>query len=425
MIGWIRKAFTRAKSVTQQLRQQFGWGGGSGVSTLAGVNVNETTASKLAVVYASIRVLSETRGSLPLHVYRKRKSGTTEIVTQHDVAGLLSTQPNDDMTPMVWGEVSTAHVTGWGNSYTEIVWDDWGGVASLIPRHPALVDPYRSPDGELRYTIHADYDGGRDRDLDRSQVIHVPGFGFNGIVGLSPLRWLAGSIGISIAQEQTVAAFFGNKAKPGLVLTTTGQLSDEEFSRLRREIDTQYQNDAAFRALLLENGVTATDISIPMNEVQMLESREFQGEEIACRGFRLPPHVVGFLRRSTFNNVEQQDLYFEKHTMRPWLIRFEQEYNRKLFPRHQWGRFYVKHNADALLRADLKTRYEAHKSAILTGWKSRNEVRQLEDMNPLPGLDELPLPEAIWGKAKKDKESSPDNTGDDQHDEEKNGKSVE
>jgi len=366
--------------------------------TISGVNVTEATAMKLGAVYAAVRVIAETRGSLPLRVYQVNKSGKRAVVNLHPVAQALGYEPNADMTPMVWGETSTAHVLTWGNSYNEIVWNEAGELHALIPRHPSLVDPYRDRAGSLMYRVASDSVGDT-RYLDRSQMLHVPGLGGNGIVGWSPIRMFAASIGVGLAQDQMAGAYFGNKAKPGIVLTSTAVMTDEAFARLKREIDTQYSNENAFRALLLEGGVTASNISVPMNEAQFLESREFQGEEIASRMFRLPPHVLGYLRRATFSNIEQQDLYFEKHSMRPWLVRFEQEINRKLFSRKQWGKFYVKHNVDALLRADIKTRFEAHKSAILSGWKSRNEVRALEDLDPLDGLDELPLPEAIFGKS--------------------------
>lgn len=371
--------------------------GGWGHPTLAGVKVDERTAMRYGAVYASIRVIAETRGSLPMTVYERNADGTRAVVTQHPVSALLATEPNPDMTPMVWGETCTAHVLGWGNSYCEIVWDENGEPAKLIPRHPTLITPYRSDSDLLMYEIKSDGGGGA-RDVDRSQMLHVPGLGGNGIVGWSVIRLAAESIGVGMGQEQMAAAYFGNKAKPGIVIKVPGVLDDKAFARLRNSVDTQYTRENAFGALVLENGIEATTFSIPMNEAQFLESREFQGEEIACRWFRLPPHVVGYLRRATFSNIESQDLYFEKHTMRPWLVRFEQEMNRKLFSRRDWGRFYVKHNVDALLRADIRTRYEAYKSAILTGWKSRNEVRELEDLDPIDGLDELPLPEAIFGK---------------------------
>jgi HK97 family phage portal protein len=364
----------------------------------AGVTVNENTAMRFSAVFASIRVIAETRGSLPIHVFERKKSGKRALVSQHPVSIALSTQPNDDMTPMVWSETCTAHVLSWGNSPCEIVWGDRGELVSLIPRHPSLVTPYRNSNGELMFEVKPESQE-RPRNLDRSQMIWVPGLGGNGIVGWSPIRLAAESIGIGLGQDQMAAAYFGNKAKPGLVVTAPGSIEDTAYARLKNELDTQYQGSNAFRALLLENGLTAAPLTIPMNEAQFLESREFQGEEIACRWYRLPPHVVGFLRRATFSNIESQDLYFEKHTMRPWLIRFEQEMNRKLFSRNEWGRFYVKHNVDALLRADIKTRYEAYKSAILAGWKNRNEIRDMEDLNPVDGLDDYPLPEAIFGKS--------------------------
>lgn len=394
MLQRLWKSITRSLA-PQSLRQTLGM---YPLRTLAGIDVNEATALRLGAVFASIRVISETRGSLPIRMYELSKSGRRSVVTQHPVAQLLNGEPNPDMTPMVWSETATAHVLGWGNSYSELAWGDRGELQAIIPRHPSLVTPYRDSSGDLMYRIGSDA-GERQRDLDRSQMLHVPGMGGNGIVGWSVIRLGAASIGLGLAQDEMAQAHFGNKAKPGLVVTVPGALDDAKFAALQSNLNSNYQGEGAFRALLLEGGMQATPISIPANEAQLLESREFQGEEIACRWFRLPPHVVGYLRRANFANIEQQDLYFEKHTMRPWLVRFEQELNRKLFSRSEWGRFFVKHNVDALLRADIKTRYEAHKSAILSGWKSRNEVRELEDLDPVEGLDSYRLPEAIFGKS--------------------------
>jgi hypothetical protein len=234
------------------------------------------------------------------------------------------------------------------------------------------------------------------RTLDRSMMLHVPHFG-NGIVGWSPIRLLAESIGIGLAQDKFAAAYFGNSAKPSLIVEAQGTLSDEVYARLKNEMDTQYNGDNAHRPFLLE-GATAKPLLIPANEAQLLESREFQ-EEVICRVFRVPPHMVGLLRRATFSNIEAQDLSYEKHTIRPQLIRDEAEMNRKLFLRNERGRFHVRFNVDDLLRADIKTRYDAYKTAIMAGFKSRNEVRETEHLPARPGCDELLLPEAIFGKS--------------------------
>ena len=365
-------------------------------NTAAKIAVNEQTALRYAAVYACIRCISETKGSLPMEVVETNKSGVMTVTKSHPVAQLLTYEPYEDMTSTVWSETRQSDVLTGGNSYCEIVWGTDAVPTALIPRHWSLVRPYRDDAGHLVYEVRQTIGGSQIRTLDRSQMLHVPGFG-NGIVGWSPIRLLAESIGIGLAQDKFAAAYFGNSAKPGLIIESPGTLADDVYARLKNEVDTQYNGDNAHRPMLLE-GATAKPLLIPANEAQLLESREFQ-EEVICRIFRVPPHMIGLLRRATFSNIEAQDLSYEKHTMRPWLIRDESELNRKLFLKSERGRFHVRHNVDDLLRADIKTRYDAYKTAILAGFKSRNEVRETEHLAARPGCDELLLPEAIFGKS--------------------------
>jgi hypothetical protein len=222
--------------------------------------------------------------------------------------------------------------------------------------------------------------------------------GGDGILGWSPIRLAAQSIGIGLAQDQFAATYFGNGARPSLVIESPQELGDEVFANLKNEIQTQYSGTNAHKALLLEGGLSAKQMTIPLNEAQFLESRKFQGEEIAARWFRLPPHVAGYLDRATFSNIDAQDRYFERHTMRPWLIRHEQELNRKLFLNSERRTFYAKHNADALLRADIETRYKAYQTALMAGFKTINEVRSLEDLDPVEGGDDIIIAQAIYGQ---------------------------
>lgn len=364
--------------------------------TASKISVNERTAFNYAAVYACIRCIAETKASLPIQVYENLPNGKKAKVSQHYVSGLLGMSPNDDQTPMVWSEFRQAQVLSSGNGYCEIVFDGRGVPIQLIPRDWKLVTPFRSTAGQLLYEVRS-ANGGVTRTLDTSEMIHVPGFG-DGITGWSPLRLAAEAIGIGLGQDQSAATLLGNGVKPSIVVTTPGLMQPERRKELQEQLDTNYSGQNAHKAMIADGGITVTPISIPLTDAQFLESREFQEEEIA-RVFRVPPHMIGLLRRATFSNIEAQDLSFEKHTMRPWLVRDEQELNRKLFPRSQWGRFFVKHNVDALLRADIKTRYEAYKTAILAGIKTQNEVRELEDLEPAEGGDKLLLPEAIFGKS--------------------------
>lgn len=377
-----------------------------GINSAAGVTVNETTAMNLAAVFASVRIIAETKASLPFEVFEVTAGGRKTKTLMHPVAELLCCEPNPEQTPMVFGETLQAHLLTWGNCYAEIVWSLGAEPVSLHLHHPSRVRPFRGNSGELLYEIKEQ--GGSARTIDRSRMLHVPGLGGDGIVGWSPVRLAAQSIGIGLATDQMAASYFGNGARPSLVVESAGEMDDETFGRLKHEVESQYSGTNAHKVLVLEGGMSAKQMTIPLNEAQFLESRKFAGEEIASRWFRLPPHVAGYLDRATFSNIDAQDRYFERHTMRPWLIRHEQEINRKLFLRSERRTYYAKHNADALLRADIETRYKAHQTALLSGFLTINEVRALEDMDPVEGGDDVIVAQSIYGQQDP---SAPDQVG--------------
>ena len=391
-IDWLSGKLAKRSLMSQLLDARRSLAaGGSAVN----IPVTERTAIKFSAVFASVRIIAETKASLPIDVF-ERKPGKDAEVKEHPVAQLLRFEPHEDFTPMIWNEVRQAHLCLWGNSYVEL---EFAGrtaeIARMIPRAPWDVQPFRGQDERMYYTI-TDAERGS-RVVDRSQMLHIPGFGFNGLVGMSVVRhFMAESIAIGMAADRFVASFYGNSGRPSIVVEVPEMLDDQAYSRLKDGVEQQLQQ--WYKPLLLEHGASLKAWTMPLAEAQLLESRKFQGEEIAARGFRLPPHVAGYLDHAKFNNIESQDRYFEKHTMRPWLIRDEQAMNTTLFRSSERGRFYVKINSDGILRGDLKTRYDAYRLALLAGWKTINEVRALEDLEPLEGGDVLPRPAAIWGK---------------------------
>lgn len=376
-----------------------GFGGLRGtIATSSGQAVNEDSALKLAAVFASIKIIAETKASLPQRVYEITKSGSRVETTQHDVAGLLQFEPHPWSTPMVFDETRIGHLLGWGNCYSEITLNPrTGRVERLTTHHPANVTPYiDTTTGDVLYQVRSVIDG--NRTLDRSQMLHVAGFGPDGLIGLSPIRMFANAIGTALAADRLVALHFNNKALPGITISTPHSLGDKREAFVRH-IRESVGGDNVFSPLVLEGGMTAQVHTIPLDEALLVTAREFQGKEIVCRCYRIPPHIAGYMDSSTNNNISAQDLAFEKHTMRPWLIRDEQEKNRKLFKPSERGRFYIKHDVADLLRGDMQARFEAYKTGILCGIITRNEVRDWEDLNPIDGGDEALLPQAIFGKA--------------------------
>jgi HK97 family phage portal protein len=266
--------------------------------TYSKIAVNEQSALRYAAVGACIRCLSETKGSLPIEMYEISATGAETLVTQHDLVGLLTTEPNPDMTPIVWGETRQQFMLSGGNGYTEIVFDQDGGILQLIPRHWSLVTPYRDDSGALMYRVQSEL-GGAARHLDRSRMLHIPAMG-NGIVGWSNIRLHSEAIGIGMAKDRFAATYYGNSARPSVAYSFPGTLGDTAYKRMKEDIDTGYVGDNAHRPMVIEGGGTVTPLMIPFGDAMSVEQLEFSEEEIA-RAFRVPPHMIGLLRRATFS----------------------------------------------------------------------------------------------------------------------------
>ena len=296
--------------------------------TAAGKAVNERTAMQTTAVYACVRILAESIACLPLAVYRRSESGK-EIAYEHPLYFLLHDAPNPEMTSFVLRETLMTHLLLWGNAYAQILRDGRGKVLGLYPLLPDKMEVSRdSRTGEIYYTYTRSTeenpnftDKGQIR-LQREDVLHIPGLGFDGLVGYSPIAMAKNAIGIALATEEYGAAFFKNGARPGGVLEHPGVLKDP--SKLRESWHAVYGGTMnTGRIAVLEEGVKYQQIAIPPEEAQFLETRKFQIDEIA-RLYRVPPHMIGDLEKSSFNNIEQQSLEFVKYTLNPWVVRWEQ-----------------------------------------------------------------------------------------------------
>ena len=267
----------------------------------------------------------------------------------------------------------------WGNAYCQILRTGRNGIVGLYPLLPDHMEVDRDSRDQLTYTYTTGE--GRMVRLDPAEVLHIPGLGFDGVVGYSPIALEKSAVGLSIAAEEYGSKFFGNGAMPSGVLTHPNTVKDPK--RLRESWNAAYGGSAnSGKVAILEESMTFTPISIPNDAAQFLETRKFQVTEI-CRIFRVPPHMVGDLERATFSNIESQNISFAVHTIRPWLVRIEQAMNRALFPENEKGRFYTQFNLDGLMRGDYKSRMEGYAIARQNGWMSANDIRELENLNPL------------------------------------------
>ena len=357
-------------------------------SSSAGTTVSETTAMQMSAVYASVRVLAEAVASLPLHIYENCDEGGVKIARDHPLYRILHDEPNSEMTSFIFRETLMTHLLLWGNAFAQIVRNGKGEVIALYPLMPNRMTVDRESDGLIWYSYQhqddeADTFGKKTAVKLRSRdVLHVPGLGFGGLVGYSPIAMAKNAIGLSIAAEEFGAKFYANGASPSGVLEHPGVLEDP--AKVREEWRSQFGGSAnAGKVAVLEEGMKYSPISVAPNEAQFLETRKFQIDEIA-RLFRVPPHMIGDLEHATFSNIEQQSTEFVRYTLDPWLKRWEQCFQRSLFSEEDKARYYVRFNVDGLLRGDYLSRMQGYNIGRQGGWMSANDIRELEDMNRIP-----------------------------------------
>ena len=356
--------------------------------TTSGKPVNERTAMQTTAVYACVRILAEAVASLPLHVYEYQDDGGKKLVHDHPLYYLLHDEPNPEMTSFVFRETLMSHLLIWGNAYAQIIRDGAGRVLGLYPLLPDKMEVQRDDRGNIYYVYSRNSDENPtfkeygNIKLKAEDVLHIPGLGFDGLVGYSPIAMAKNAVGMTLACEEYGASFFANGANPGGVLEHPGVLKDP--SKVRESWNSVYRGvNNAHKIAVLEEGMKYQQIGIPPEEAQFLETRKFQINEIA-RLYRIPPHMVGDLDKSSFSNIEQQSLEFVKYTLDPWVIRWEQSLQRSLLLPGEKGKYFIKLNVDGLLRGDYQSRMNGYAVGRQNGWFSANDIREMENMNPIP-----------------------------------------
>ncbi len=355
----------------------------------AGERVDEKSAMQIATVYACVRLLAETIAGLPLHLYRfsDEKNSGKERAVNHPLYKILYRQPNPEMTSFSFRETLMTHLLLYGNAYAQIIRDGKNVVLGLYPLLPENVEVDRNEKGEIYYIYHAYTDevpGEKNKDIifRRDEIFHIPGLGFNGLVGFSPIAMMKNALGTTIAVEKYGSAFFKNGAQPSGVLEHPGVLKDP--ARIRENWSQVYGGpNNAHKVAVLEEGMQYKAISLPPEDSQFLSTRQFGVNEI-CRIFRVPPHMVQDLEHATFSNIEHQSIDFVVHTLTPWLVRFEQAIIKDLLLEGEQDTIFPKFNVDGLLRGDYKSRMEGYAIGISNGFMSPNDCRELEQFNRIP-----------------------------------------
>ena len=355
----------------------------------SGERVDEKSAMQIATVYACVRLLAETVAGLPLHLYKftdKDEKGK-EKAKDHPLYKLLYRQPNPEMTSFSFREVMMTHLLLYGNCYAQVIRDGRNRILSLYPLLPENVEVDRDEKGEIFYIYHAYTDekpGENNKDIyfRRDEIFHVPGLGFNGLVGFSPIAMMKNALGTTLAVERCGSSFFKNGAQPSGVLEHPGVLKDP--SRIRENWTAVYGGaNNAHKVAVLEEGMQYKAISLPPEDSQFLSTRQFGVNEI-CRIFRVPPHMVQDLEHATFSNIEHQSIDFVVHTLTPWLVRFEQAVIKDLLLDGEKDEYFPKFNVDGLLRGDYASRMQGYATGISNGFLSPNDVHRLENMDLIP-----------------------------------------
>ena len=355
--------------------------------TTSGKPVNERSAMQMTAVYSCVRILAEAVAGLPLHLYRYTETGGKEKAVDHPLYQLLHDEPNPEMSSFVFRETLMTHLLLWGNAYAQIIRNGKGEVIALYPLMPNKMSVDRDEKGQLYYTYQRSNEEaptmeGASVKLKPTDVLHIPGLGFDGLVGYSPIAMAKNAIGMAIACEEFGAKFFANGAAPSGVLEHPGTIKDP--SRVREAWQSQFGGASnSGKVAVLEEGMKYTPISISPEQAQFLETRKFQINEIA-RIFRVPPHMVGDLEKSSFSNIEQQSLEFVKYTLDPWIVRWEQSMMRVLLSVDEKKEYFVKFNLEGLLRGDYQSRMNGYSIARQNGWMSANDIREVENLDRIP-----------------------------------------
>ncbi len=369
------------------------WGGFwnlYGNKTSAGVFVNEISAMSYSAVYRCVKLIADTVASLPLFLYERKEGGGKKKVRQRRIVQVLK-NPNETMSSFRLINTLQGHAASWGNCYTWVQRDRLGRVLNLYPLRPDRMTVRRNEGGEIYYEYT--FPNGNREQFSKREVFHVPGFGFDGLIGYSPISMAREAIGLSGATEEFGSRYFGEGTHPGIVIKHPGKMSGVAHESLKKDIAEKHAGlSRSHVPMLLEEGMDFAQLGIPNDDSQFLETRKFQVPEI-CRFFGVPPHLVFDMEHAHYANIEHSNMEFVTYSIRSWLTLWEQELSRFFLNPNELNKYFFEFKIDGLLRGDTTSRFAAYAVATTNGWMNRNEVRELENLNPGgPEMDEFTVP---------------------------------
>ncbi|SEJ49721.1 phage portal protein [Pseudomonas sp. NFR16] len=396
--GRIRSALQSWLGVPVGLTSEAFWQEWFGSST-SGKNVTVDGSIRLSTVWACVRLLSESVSTLPLKLYRRLPDGSRESAKDHPLFRVLCRSPNAEMTPQRFMLMVVASICMRGNAFVEKKFVG-SRIVALDPLLPQCMTVKRQTNGRLKYTYT---ENGVERDIPEKNLMHIRGFGLDGVCGMLPVTTGRDVIGAALSAEEAAAKVFANGLQASGFLTVeggaaqgAGTLTPKQREQLKKALAAFSSSKNAGKTMVLEAGLKYQGITMNPEAAQMLETRAFNVEEI-CRWFRVPPFMVGHMDKqsSWAASVEAQNLHFLTNSLRPLLVNIEQEITRCLIGEADADEFFAEFSVEGLLRADSAGRGAWYNTALMNGWMSRNEVRRLENLPPIPGGDTYTVQSAM------------------------------
>ncbi len=360
------------------------WYSIGGNESASGLTVTTEGAMRIATYCSCIRVISQTVKQLPLLTYKRRSDGSRrrERDAEHWLYPLLHDAPNPEMSAATFKETLTAHVGYRGNGYARIEKGLNSRVRALWILDPDSISLKRDQDGVLFYEQHGN--GLKALRLPVNEIFHIRGFSWNGLTGLTPISYMRDTLGLAAATHTHGAKFFANGARPGTLLKVPGKMAREDKESMVRDWNQKFMGSAnAYKTAVLDDGIEAAPLEISHDDAQFLEVMKYTDTQI-CGLTGVPPHMIAILDNATFSNIEHQGIDFVKHTMGPWFTMWESEISRSLLTPKERGDHFSEFLVEGLMRGDAKSRYEAYRTARQWGWMNADEIRDLENMNPMP-----------------------------------------
>jgi HK97 family phage portal protein len=358
----------------------------------SGIVVTEESSLKFSAVWGCMRLLSELPASLPIDTIEEKNN--TRTIIEHDIKEVLA-KPNFVMNGFTYHETMNAWLQGWGNGVAVIDNRLNGRASSIYPIHPSSVQA-KILDGKVYYVVNDELLGIKGT-FYSEEIIHYKMFSTTGLWGKSPILTAKENIGLGLAAEKFGSRFFKKGGNLKAVIETDNHMDDKSFVQWKDRWNKFYTGDMGdHETPILEWGLKYKQLGIPPEAAQFILTREFQLRDV-CRVFNMPPHLVGDLARSTFSNIEQQDIQFVKYTLRSLLRRQELELEQKLLTEKDRKTIRIRFNLDAMLRGDLATVTAHIKEMVLSGVITPNEGRRLLNLNPIVGGDDRYIPANIIG----------------------------